>query len=319
MSENNRPLKTEDEQFPEQLAIIKKSTDEAMENTRKSLSGVDFSQMDKMRETYIRNITPTIKAMASTFEQYHEISNQISHTLAQPMLELKKRIAEITAPFGDFQKRISEIIAPLVKVSIQLKAINKLGENQLIWFDTLDEDIANELLKSNNIEEVLYKHLEETKFFQINEIIKISRKSLFLEEKKTIYSESISAYRNKHYNLACIGFITIIDFLLSKISGESGTKFSKKVEAVVSKMKTNEVLDDFDMKYFYVFLSIEKTLGLLFDFSDFTKDEPLTLNRHWIAHGHTTKKYSKLDCIKFINLIYALLLIGSFKGGEEND
>lgn len=233
------------------------------------------------------------------------------------MIEMQNQIAKFIEPFVDFQKRFSDMLAPLTKVSAQIKAIAKLGENQLIWFYVLDENIVNKLLSSYKIDGLMSDYLEGSKYYEINEIIKVSRKSSFLEEKKLIYSQTISAYRNKHYHLACLGFISIIDFLLSKISGENGTRFLDKVEIVVRKMKSREVLEEFENEYFYIYLSIDKVLNSLFEFSDFSGDEPLIINRHWIAHGRTKKKYSKLDCVKLINLIYALLLIGSFKDSGE--
>ena len=56
-------------------------------------------------------------------------------------------------------------------------------------------------------------------------------------------------------------------------------------------------------------LTLEKTLDSFSAFSDFSKKEPKGLNRHWIAHGRSTRKKTKLDCVKMINLIYGLLLI----------
>lgn len=43
--------------------------------------------------------------------------------------------------------------------------------------------------------------------------------------------------------------------------------------------------------------------------SDFTKEEPLEINRHWIEHGRTEKIYTKMDCIKVINALSTLTII----------
>lgn len=319
MSEDNVKNKTEQEVFNEQLVKINETTTKTLEATRSALSTIDLSHISKARENYIANIAPAITTMAKTLNAYREMSVKISETLIQPMLTLQKMVSEITAPLAEFKKRLPEIIAPIIKASNQMQAIKRLGEHQLIWFDSLDEVCINDILKNSDVEIAIIKYLEKTSYYVVNDTIRACRKTDLMKEKKLLFNQSVSAYRKNHCNLACIGFISIIDFLLSEISGDIETKFLKKVEIVVEKMKTEEFLDNFELVYFYIFLSLENTLNSVFAHSDFSKDEPTNLNRHWIAHGRTQRKYTKLDCIKLINLIYALLLVGSFKGGEIKD
>lgn len=303
--------KKEQEDINDKLVTNKESTNEKIGRTKNIPSRFDLSQSTISNENYINSIAPALIAFSKTFKNYNEMSKKISENLIQPIIVLQNEIAKITNTFNDFLKYIPEIFEPLSKFSRQIKAIDKLGENQLIWIKTLDEELVDNLLATTLSEKVITDYLDSTNYLEINNTINISRKSNFLTESKIIYSQSISAYQKQLYHLSCIGMISIIDFLLSEISGESGTKFSNKVNLVLKKINREEILENNEIRYFYIFLSIEKTLNTLFEYSDFTKTEPVNLNRHWIAHGRTNRKYCKLDCIKLINLIYALLLIRS--------
>ena len=66
-------------------------------------------------------------------------------------------------------------------------------------------------------------------------------------------------------------------------------------------------------------MTLEKTLDSFSAPSDFKGKEPKGLNRHWIAHGRATRKKTKLDCVKMINLIYGLLLIGELESTASSN
>lgn len=304
MSEKN----SDKEKLEQQLMQIKKTTDATANVIKSALSNVDFSYLAEVRENYIKNVVPVLSSMQETFAQYREISSKIVESMA-PYFEMTKRWSEITAPFAETLKSFS-------KVATKYKAIQKLGNSQLIWFDNLDDRLANDILSEVCTDTIITQHLEDTSYIEIDRIIAESRKSSFLKEKKGLYSHSIGAYRKKHYDLACIGFIGTIDYLMSKTSGDISTSSKKHIQIILEKMKTDEVLDSFEFSFFTTFLSFENVIQSLFAFSDFSTVEPSELNRHWIAHGRTQKEYSKLDCVKLINLIYALLLIGSVQVNE---
>lgn len=313
MDEHNKPFEKE-EKFLEQLSQIKKITDETMERAR--LTTIDLSCKLKLRENYISYITPAVNAMSKTLNQYSEMSKQISENMWQPIIELQKKVSAITAPFAQIQQRLTEVVAPIAKAAKKQQAIIKLGDNQLIWFGFLDDKIVDQILCEDNIDNLISTYLENEKYSEIDEIIRESRKSNFLQAQKRLYSQTISAYRKKHYNLACMGFVGVIDWLLSKTSGDLSASGKARIDKITNKMESEEVLDSFEISFYATFISIEPVMRSMFTFADFKGDEPQILNRHWIAHGRTQKVYTKLDCVKLINLIYALLLIGSVQGGD---
>ena len=60
---------------------------------------------------------------------------------------------------------------------------------------------------------------------------------------------------------------------------------------------------------FSLFYTFNKTVEIFTANSDFHGKEPKGLNRHWIAHGRSRRKKTKLDCVKLINLVYGIILI----------
>lgn len=305
MSKKNIDKEKLEEQFPQ----INNTTETASNVIKSALSNVDFSYLEKVRENSLNNVLPVLSSMQQTFAQYLEASQRIVESLL-PYLQIFQKISEATAPFVDVLQSFASASA---KVAVKYRAIQKLGNSQLIWFNDLEDTLVNDILSESCTDTIITQHLEETSYKEIDRIIAESRKSILLKEKKTLFSHSIGAYRKNHYDLACIGFIGIIDYLMSKTSGDISTSSKKHIQIILEKMKTDEVLDSFEFSFFATFLSFEVVIKSLFSFSDFSEMEPEDLNRHWIAHGRTQKEYTKLDCVKLINLIYALLLIGSIQ------
>lgn len=72
---NKNTLNTKEQnKFDEQLAIIKKSTDETLERASEPFSSIDLSQIAKLGESYRANITPGLVEFSKAFEKYHKMS-----------------------------------------------------------------------------------------------------------------------------------------------------------------------------------------------------------------------------------------------------
>ena len=304
--------------FEEQLETIKKSTNTTLGQLQNSLSTMDLTAVTKARENYISNISSALSAISTVSKKYENSYGQIAKSI-EPLIQMSNRIAEITAPLQSMQNQLNHLLSPIAKISAQFSALRKLGDNQFIWFTQFTENLIDEIGNSENVNSLLDEVIKDNDYFETNEIIKTIRKSSVMKEKRELFSQSVSSYRRGHYLLACVGFVSIIDLLLTKISGVKTTKFLEKVEIAIAKANTDEVINEYDIKYFYMSFGLETTLKTVFAFSKFEEDEPHTLNRHWIAHGNTKKHYEKLDCIKLINLIYALLLIANIEGGELDE
>ena len=122
-----------------------------------------------------------------------------------------------------------------------------------------------------------------------------------------------------HNDLAVTGFTSVFDGLLSDISHNSTTNLKNRIDVIKKKIEKDETLDHDEYATLSLAITLEKALDSFSAFSDFSKKEPKELNRHWIAHGRSTRKRTKLDCVKMINLIAGLLLINDLESMSNNN
>lgn len=143
----------------------------------------------------------------------------------------------------------------------------------------------------------------------MNKTIKKCLSDFLMQKYKRLFEQSITCYRKEYYDIAINGLTSIIDGLLSDISKNTTHSMPPRINAVINKLTTNDVLDDEENALLISALTFEKTLTSFCAFAPFEEEEPKGLNRHWIAHGRSKRKKTKLDCVKLINLIYGMLLI----------
>ena len=51
----------------------------------------------------------------------------------------------------------------------------------------------------------------------------------------------------------------------------------------------------------------------------FDDPEPKILNRHWIMHGRSLRRKTKLDCVKMIRFIYGIILLDEIAQQYEKE
>ncbi len=220
------------------------------------------------------NLQYSLQPLNKLLEQYEKVNITLINSVSNTLLDIIKMFENIEISLCENQYKLAETLSLLGGVPANFKALEKLGDNQFIWFKSLDKGLVEKLNTSENTNHLLDEYIKKGECFETDEIIKAIKKSSAIKKRKLLFSQSITAYRNKHYLLGCVGLISIIDIFLSQISGDATTKFMKKVDYIVKQACADEVLNDYDAKYFYMSFGIERTLKTLFDFSDFTKDEP---------------------------------------------
>ena len=130
-----------------------------------------------------------------------------------------------------------------------------------------------------------------------------------MQKHKRLYSQSVNAFRSGDSDLAVTGFTSVFDSLLADTSGNPTSRLGPRIDAIKQKLDNDELLNHDEYAMITLAMTLEKTLDSFSAPSDFKGKEPKGLNRHWIAHGRSTRKKTQLDCVKMINLIYGLLLI----------
>ena len=244
------------------------------------------------------NVTQLGQALIAIFQPYHEISEKIKANMDSYISAFKK-ISEISATH---------------------KAVEKLGKNQYV----LRMTITNELIESVNatdlpdmIDAAIEKHIENDKVTK--ETIQYINNGMGLNP---TFEQGLSAFYRHEYNSAILVFTSVLDRMLSECSELIGrVNIRQRVEAIHRKIeeKGDFYLNDLEAKDYALFLTYRDALDLFGKKFEFDEDEPELLNRHWIAHGRSNREYTRLDCIKVLNMIYGTIRMTELGKRDQED
>lgn len=229
--------------------------------------------------------------------------------LAEITASMQAFLQSFVAVIAEFQPKIDGIIAGLKVVYRPLIVIEKLGDAQFVQWDYLSEEYIEAILNTSNVNKTLRNLLEKDKFQFVNITIEKCKANPYLRKYMRLFEQSVTAFTHGQNDLAIIGFTSIFDGLLSDISGNSTHQLKPRLEIIESKLEKEEVLDSNEYAILALVITFQKAIATFALHAPFDGKEPSGLNRHWIAHGRSRRRKTKLDCVKLINLIYGLLLI----------
>lgn len=235
-----------------------------------------------------------------------------------PLLEnTKDQPPEKNQAIADFATSLAKSCNNMCK---PYRAILLLSANQF----TITEPISpRSIIKSiranqqNKLDEYLLTQSEPGKEFDINRIFTSIRNNQQITKHKNNVEECILAFNNKTYFPAALGVIAIFDGTLSDISNDQAPKFKARIEKILNTIsgsyehfiKNGRQNDTDFLNKNIALISFSISQCSFFESSPFTYSEPRLINRHWIAHGRSSRCVSKLDCIKLFRLLDALLII----------
>lgn len=233
--------------------------------------------------------------------------------ITRPALEALQNIQSTLQPIVEaleqYKPKVAEIGQALLQASRRFSAIRKMGDAQFVFWDYMTDEFVDAIVGAENINKTLREQLIRDRFSAVNKTIDKTLSSAVMQKHKRLYSQSVNAFRSGDSDLAVTGFTSVFDGLLADTSGNPTSRLGPRINAIKQKLDNNEFLDNDEYAMLTLALTLEKTLDSFSAPSDFKGKEPTGLNRHWIAHGRSTRKKSKIDCVKMINLIYGLLLI----------
>jgi len=206
----------------------------------------------------------------------------------------------------EIETLISETRQWFEKTMLPIKASIKLAEKQYISLGCLDENLADEIMRTDNLDVLLSENIEIRK--HIDTAIAELKKDELMRPYATLFLQTIAAYESELYDLAVLGFFAIIDGLLSDITKDRGSvKIKQRTEKVVNVAGFHVPKDDAAINTAMQKVSLLMVSELLSESKPFSGAEPETLNRHWAMHGRTRTKKTKEDCEKLILFIYGLV------------
>lgn len=246
---------------------------------------------------------------------FSSISNAVSSVLeiTRPVMETLQQFHEIMYPLLEVIEKnrikIIELGQGMASALKPLCAVDKLGDAQFVWWEYLTSEDEDAIIASNNINKTLRECMIQDRFKKTNNTIDKTLECQKMNKRKRLYVQSVQAFERGQSDLAVLGFTSVFDGLLTDISKNPTSSLKPRIVAIKEKLENEELLDHEEYAVLALAITFEKTVDSFSANSDFAKQEPKCLNRHWIAHGRSTRKKTKLDCVKMINIIYGLLLI----------
>lgn len=246
------------------------------------------------------------------FSQMAEYARRVQEML-RPVIETSQRVQEVLRPIAEIVDRYKERIATTVQViataARPLIAIEAMGDAQFVYWEIMDETFVDDLVESTNVNKTLRLALVKDKYRTVDATIERSKQHPLMKKHLRLYTQAVTSYNAGHNDLAVNGFTSILDGLLSDVSGNSTHKLQPRIKVIMEKLEKDEVLENEEYATLTLALTFQKTMESFAKPAPFDKKEPKGLNRHWIAHGRSCRRKTKLDSVKMINLIYGVLLI----------
>jgi len=238
------------------------------------------------------------------------ISNDNIDGMKAMLEEYNDRTSTINDVFYNSLKTITDVVLPVIRMIPILNRIEIMGKLQFVIWKRMPEDIIVNLEKTltdTEIDDIVFEWQKDEVKNTIEQLLKNENIA-----NKTLLRQCIDSYNQEEYNVAAIGFTAIIDQLLTDISKNESTKWTKRVEEIVKQANQSGIDTLSDENYMKVLLLTTYKLAQdsFGEFSKFGEPEPNTLNRHWIMHGRTSRVMSQKDCIKIINYVYGTILMG---------
>lgn len=206
-------------------------------------------------------------------------------------------------------ENIAQYLSAFAEFAEWSVAVNKLIENQFVFTDDLTPTLAHDIYQGADITEVMGRYYFDNNEQNINKLIQRCKSSDYIEKYSELYDQIINAYTREDYLIACIGLFSLVDGVLAEQSGINKTGFQKRLDRIAEKFATKAELNDIDRKTLCIYDAFTKFDCSVFRKSDFTKEEPQTINRHWDVHGRTHRKHTKIDFLKILLWLDAIIYL----------
>ena len=234
---------------------------------------------------------------------FHNISDGLYDSFVH-VLEVMNTLKTFVDELSLLANELAPLFSGLATLSSYFKLVERFGEHQFVLVDSYTGDFF-QFYVAEDID-----FLAERYFASSEQVEKTA--SLCGLSSNAVFVQAMDAFRLEFYDLAIIGFTAVLDRVLADTTGKIKVTSLKRqfkilhrqLEAIDYRPIVNPEIDEY-----VLYLTYCKAIELFIENSDFEGLEPDYLNRHWIMHGRTNKKYTRLDCVKVINLIYGTIKI----------
>jgi len=241
--------------------------------------------------------------------EFSQFAASISDSLAPEIEKVTAGLSDAFKPiniyfekiYAETQKIASEIAKPFVM-------LKNLGENQFVYWDWFDNDFCNEVLSTDDINNLLFEYYSQDNFKRINETIDRCKHDSIMKSYSELFSQAIICYQNKQYNISILGLIAIADSILSEVTQNETHRYKARVERIKEELLKKGSYSPEDFSLIALYFTFRHMMDSFYKTFPFDGPEPELLNRNWLMHGRSRKDITQLDCIKIINYLFGLIL-----------
>lgn len=217
-------------------------------------------------------------------------------------------------PMTQFFQEISKTLDAGIKNIIKpANAISILGKHQYIQWEHMSDDFIDNIVKTDNVDKYLRLKYEKEGYQSFFEVADLCIESDAVGYNKKVLCQAVNAFKNRDYDLSAIGIVVVIDGTLSRITGNPSHKISERVKSLLDEIDDDEEISNEDYVLISLYLSLFKTIESFTASIKFDMNEPKGLNRHWMLHGRSNRKRTKLDCVKLMRFLYAVILLSEIE------
>lgn len=209
-------------------------------------------------------------------------------------------------------ENISMYLQAFADFGVWSVATDRLIEGQIVFTDDLPQGLAQEIYNGADIEQVVCSYYFGNNECNMERVIKRCQQNEQVQKYAELYYQIISAYRINHYLIACIGLFSLIDGVLADVSEQTTTKFKDRLDAVKGKIGNKKCLSEIDRRTLCIYQAFESFDTSIFrNYYNFSVQEPQNINRHWDLHGRTHREHSKIDFLKVLLWLDAIIFSSS--------
>ena len=256
------------------------------------------------------------------FSQLTEVARK-TREMMQPIFEAFQHVQDILRPIVEVveahKAQITSIISGVVDFARPMIAINVMGDAQFVFWDVMSPELVDALIETNNPNKTLREYVIRDNFAYVNNTISKCEADALMKPYLRLFSQAVTAFRHGDSDLAVNGFTSVLDGLLATVSGSTTHRLQPRIKTIEAKLEKDELLDTDEYAMLTFALTFHSAMESFSKPAPFDRKEPKGLNRHWIAHGRSCRKKTKLDCVKLINLIYGLLLINEVETRKASE
>ena len=164
--------------------------------------------------------------------------------------------------------------------------------------------IAN-TTKLDDINTFLHWFFTVEDYQKTKDMVAAIKHSPITEGIKNLLGQCWQAFQNKLYAVCATSLLSVIEGILSEFSDDKQDVRMMKVcqKKVDTFPSTGSTIQK------HVWISYNNFIRNLYQKSDFSADEPETINRHWLLHGRSDFEIDELDCIRLFNAVQSLCMI----------